>query len=120
MHIINLLIQLLATYWLDLVIVMAFTIICLLLLKRGRKDLVARIIYGLVVQAEQQLGSKTGQEKYAHVMAQVYAKLPLILRLLFTKDDIELFLEDAVLALKNRLTDQDVNLLSYMDEKKEH
>lgn len=116
MHILTFIMTMLQSYWMDLIIIVAFIILCALLIRKGKKEIAYNIIYGLVVQAEQQLGSKTGQEKYAHVISELYAKLPLIIKIFFTKDDIETFIRKAVYELKKSLKDGKINLLTYAQE----
>ena len=69
MHIINLLKVFFLAYWLDVVIVVAFIGIMALLIKKGKQDVVKKIVYNLVVKAEATLGSGTGDLKYNMVVA---------------------------------------------------
>jgi hypothetical protein len=115
MHIINFLIVLFTAYWLDILIVVAFIGLLAWLIKRGKKDLVKKIVYDLVVKAEATLGSGTGDLKYNMVVAAVYDKLPLIIRLLFTKKEIDKLITEAVDWLKVYLG-QGKNLLGYEQE----
>ncbi len=108
--------ELLKTFWLDILIVLVFILVMIVLLRKNRADLVKKIIFALVVQAEQVLGSKTGEEKYAHVISEIYAKLPLILRLVFTRDDFDHYIEECVDKLKIKLTDGNIDLLTYAEE----
>ena len=99
------------------IIVVAIAIIGLLVLYRlGKKDTVKKIILALVVQAEKTLGSGTGELKYAMVIDAVYNKLPLILRFLFTKKEMDTFIEEAVSKMKDILS-KGVTLTGYDDEK---
>lgn len=116
MTILTLLVTWLKLYWLDVAIVVLFLGFLAYLLKKGKVDLVKRIVYYLVVRAEQQLGSKTGPLKYAMVIAAVYDKLPVLLRLVFTKAEIDKFIDGAVQDLKKLLEAGDVNLLTYSEE----
>lgn len=105
-----------ALYWLDILVIAAFIGALAYLYRIGKTEAVKKIIFYLVVRAEQQLGSGTGPLKYAMVIAAVYEKLPLILRLVFTKEDIDRFIEEAVANLKAYLYSGDVNLLTYCEE----
>lgn len=116
MNILIFLQALLIMYWTDALLVIIVVAILGVLYKRGKKDLVKEIIYTLVVKAEKELGSATGSAKYSQVVATLYEKLPFILRLFFTKSELNRYIEDAVTWLKNRLKDPKVNLLSYDQE----
>ena len=99
------------------IIVVVITIIGLLVLyKLGKKDTVKKIVLALVVQAEKTLGSGTGELKYAMVIDALYNKLPSILRFLFTKKEIDMFIEEAVIKMKEVLS-KGVTLTGYDDEK---
>ena len=117
MNILIFLKALLLAHWTDILLVVGVAVILAILYKRGKKDLVKEIIYSLVVKAEKELGSATGSEKYSQVISALYLKLPLILRLFFTKAELNEYIEDAVLWLKDKLKIPEVNLLSYAEEK---
>ena len=105
-------IQFIQSHIVDIITIMAVLGVIFLLLKVGKKRQSMRIIYGLVVQAEKLLGSKTGQAKFAVV----YTRLPWILRLLYTQSEIEKMVEDAVEWLKIYLRNGK-DLLGYDEEK---
>lgn len=100
-------------------ILSAIIVIAVLLVsyKAGNKKTLKRIILALVVQAEKELGSKTGELKYAMVVERVYQIMPRILKLLLSKKELDNMIEDAVLYLKVYLT-KDRNLLGYEEEYK--
>lgn len=99
------------------IIVVVITIIGLLVLyKLGKKDIVKKIILALVVKAEKTLGSGTGELKYAMVIDAIYNKLPFIIRFLFTKKELDTFIEEAVIKMKELLS-KGVTLTGYDDEK---
>lgn len=99
------------------IIVVVITIIGLLVLyKLGKKDIVKKIILALVVKAEKTLGSGTGELKYAMVIDAIYNKLPFIIRFLFTKKELDTFIEEAVSKMKELLS-KGVTLTGYDDEK---
>lgn len=77
--------------------------------------MVAQVILGLVVRAEKALGSGTGELKYALVITWVYEKLPSIIRVLFTRKEIDLMIEDGVKTLK-RYLENEIKLTGYDDE----
>lgn len=112
MHIYNLMMQ----YWDDIALVVIFVIVMVILVKNGKKTLVQRIVYALVVEAEKVLGSGTGAEKKAWAIAAIYQRLPYLLRLIFSQKDIESFIEDGVQKLKKALQTGEINLLGYSEE----
>jgi hypothetical protein len=119
MTILTLLTEWLKIYWGDVLLIVAFLALCAYLLKRGKVETVKRMVYYFVVQAEKQLGSKTGPLKYAMVVAAVYDKLPRLLRFLYTQKDIDRFIDDAVQQLKEYLEKTGANLLAYSEEMKQ-
>lgn len=100
----------------SIIVVVAAIIGLLVLYKLGKKDTVKKIILTLVVQAEKTLGSGTGELKYAMVVDALYNKLPVILRFLFTKKELDTFIEEAVSKMKDILS-KGVTLTGYDDEK---
>lgn len=99
-------------YWIDILVFVLFTSGCILIYKDGKKAVVKKIVLGLVVKAEKALGSGTGELKYALVVDTFYSKLPLSIRFLFTRKDIDTYIEEGVTKLKEILS-QGVNLNGY-------
>jgi len=116
MNILTFLYQLLLTYWSDAFLVIVVATGLAILYKRGKKDLVKRIINTLVVKAEKELGSTMGTAQYNLVISALYLQLPLILRLLFSKAELNVYIQDSVAWLKKQLDDPNVTLLSYAEE----
>lgn len=105
-------------YWTDVLVVMVFIGVLVWLYKRGKEKTVRQIILKLVVEAEKKLGSETGKLKFNEVMSNLYLSLPFLVKLLFTKEQLKKFIEDAVEELKIFLADDYHNLLSYEEELK--
>ena len=99
----------------SIIVVVLVLIVLAVLYKLGKKDTVKKIVLALVVQAEKTLGSGTGELKYAMVLDAIYSKLPYILRFLFTKKELDTFIEEAVRKLKDILS-KGVTLIGYDDE----
>jgi len=116
MNILTFLYSLLLAYWSDILLIVAVAVVLAVLYKKGKKALVKDIIYSLVVKAQKELGSATGSAKYSQVSAALYEKLPLLLRLFFSKIELDKYIEDSVTWLKNKLKDPNINLLSYAEE----
>lgn len=62
-----------------------------------------KIVLGVVLQAENTFGAKTGDIKYAYVTGLVYPKLPSIVRFFVTEKTLGEWIEEAVNQLKNQL-----------------
>lgn len=106
----------LANNWLGCLIIIVAIIILAFLIKLGRRDIIKKIALSLVVQAEKALGSGTGELKYAWVVEHLYSKLPKVIRILYTRKEIDNLIETAVQKLKEVLADEDVTLTGYDDE----
>jgi hypothetical protein len=87
-------------YWSSIVTVIIFLIAILALIKLGYKKYVKDIVFYLVIKAEQEFGSKTGQAKFAAVITWLYDRLPAIVKLIFTKKQISDLIEDGVKRMK--------------------
>lgn len=106
----------LQVYWLDVLIVLAGIAAVIWLWRKGRIDIIKRLIRVMVVQAEKQYGSGTGRIKFEAVLTAVYEKMPAILRLLIPKKKIIEWIEEAVQWLKEQLADGKTNLLDLATE----
>ena len=70
-------------HWLDIVLAIVFMLFFSVLisyLASRPNGIVAKLIYGLVIEAEKDLGSKTGQLKKKQVISKVYQQLPVFIR----------------------------------------
>lgn len=105
-------------YWIEIIMFLLVGAAVLVLYRNGRKDLVRKMILSFVVQAEKNLGSGTGELKYAFVVERVYEVMPRIFKLLYTKKQIDGMIEEAVEYLKRYLA-EGKNLLGYGEEPKE-
>ena len=108
-------IQFLQDNFLNIIVVVLFVIGVLLLYKNNKKEIVRKILLSLVVQAEKALGSGTGELKYAWVVDNFYSKMPGIIKLLFSKKEIDTMIEEGVQRLKDILA-SGTTLNSYDDE----
>ena len=84
----------------DLIVNIAIVLIAIFSLiwlwKKGYRKQVREILLILVIQAEKAWGRGTGAVKFS----EVYNKLPTIVTLLFTRNDIEQMINDAVEQMK--------------------
>lgn len=87
-------------YWDSILIVIAFIILMLVLIKRGEMVILKQILFNLVTKAEQMYGDGTGKLKYAAVADWLYQRIPVVLKFLFTAKDIENMIESVLEAAK--------------------
>ena len=107
--------NILSNYWVDAIIILVATVLLIVAYKAGHRNTVKKIILSLVVQAEKALGSGTGELKYAMVIEAIYDKLPVVMRFLFTPEEIDNMIEEGVGKLKEILA-SGVTLDGYDDE----
>lgn len=104
----------LAANWDSVLVVVAFLALVVVLIKRGETKILKQILFNLVTQAEKQFGSGTGSLKYAAVADWIYQRIPAVLKLLFTSNDIEKMIED-VLEEAKKAWGANENLKGYID-----
>ena len=104
----------LAANWDSVLVVVAFLAVVVGLIKRGETKILKQILFNLVTQAEKQFGSGTGSLKYAAVADWIYQRIPAVLKLLFTSNDIEKMIED-VLEEAKKAWGANENLKGYID-----
>ena len=102
--------------WPSLLVVALIIVLLCCLYKMGYKAKANKIVLSLVVQAEKAFGSGTGELKYAYVVEKFYDKLPTIIKLLFTKKEIDTLIETAVQQMKKALSGG-ATLTGYDDER---
>ena len=104
----------LAANWDSVLVIVAFLAVVVVLIKRGETKILKQILFNLVTQAEKQFGSGTGSLKYAAVADWIYQRIPAVLKLLFTSNDIEKMIED-VLEEAKKAWGANENLKGYID-----
>lgn len=92
--------QFLAANWDSVLVVIAFILVCLVLIKRGEISTLNKILFALVTQAENELGSGTGKLKLSTVVDALYQRIPAILKFLFTEKELERMVENALTSAK--------------------
>lgn len=70
-----------------------------------RRDVLKRIAYAAVIQAEKALGNGTGEFKYAYAVEFIYRYTPVILRVFITKKLLDEAIEGAVQYMKTKLSE---------------
>ena len=99
-------IEFITAHWTDILIGVAVIAITAFLLVRGKIDIVYKMLYSLVNEAEKLFGAKTGKVKFAYVMEKVYAKLPAVIRLVVSYSTLERWIENAVTKMKEDLAEK--------------
>lgn len=110
MNIINFLVQ----NWDSVLVVLAFIIFVIVLIKRGETKILKQILFNLVTQAEKQFGSGTGSLKFAAVSDWIYQRIPTILKFLFTEKDIASLIETVLTEAKKAWGTND-NIQQYIE-----
>ena len=111
--------QFIYRHWLDIVLALVFLIFfCILVsyLASRPNGIVAKIIYGLVIEAEKDLGSKTGQLKKKQVISKVYRQLPVFLRYVVNEATVSRMIDEAVHFMKQSLEQNNSTLSSLSEE----
>ena len=106
-------------HWLDIVlaiVLLLFFGILLSYLVSRPNGIVAKIIYGLVIDAEKDLGSKTGQLKKKQVISKVYSQLPVCIRFIVNEATVSRLIDEAVHFMKESLEQNNSNLSSLSEE----
>lgn len=92
-------------YWSDILLISVFLGSLVVLYKYKKMELIRKIVLSLVIQAEKSLGAGTGELKYTIVVDQVYRLLPVSIKWLITKREIDDMIEWSVSYLKEYLGD---------------
>lgn len=105
-------IKILVANWDSVLVVVGFVGVIVVLVKRGETKILKTILFNLVTKAEQQLGSGTGTLKFSTVVDWLYERIPAVLKLLFTKKDIENLIEAALAEAKKQwATNENVKMI---------
>lgn len=85
-------------------VALVITVICILvyLIKTGQTKILKKIAIRLVTEAEGELGDGTGIFKQAAVIEWLYDKIPSVLKVLFTKKDLEKLVDAVVEEVKKK------------------
>ena len=104
----------LAANWDSVLVVLAFLVVIVVLIKRGETKILEKILFNLVTQAEKQFGGGTGSLKFAAVADWIYQRISAVLKLLFTEKDIANMIEAALEEAKKAWGAND-NLKGYIE-----
>ncbi len=100
--------------WDSVLVVLAFLVLVVVLIKRGETAVLKKILFGLVTKAEKLYGDGTGKLKLAAVSDWIYQRIPAVLKLLFSAKDIESMVE-SVLEDAKKAWGANVNLAEYIE-----
>ena len=106
-------------HWLDIVLALVLFLffgILISYLASRPNGIVAKIIYGLVIDAEKDLGSKTGQLKKKQVISKVYRQLPVFIRFVVNEATVSRMIDEAVHFMKESLEQNNSTLSSLSEE----
>ena len=106
-------------HWLDIVlalVLITFFGILISYLASRPNGIVAKLIYGLVIEAEKDLGSKTGQLKKKQVISKVYSQLPVFIRFVVNEATVSRLIDEAVHFMKESLEQNNSTLSSLSEE----
>ena len=106
-------------HWLDIVLALVLIIffgILVSYLASRPNGIVAKLIYGLVIEAEKDLGSKTGQLKKKQVISKVYQQLPVFIRFVVNEATVSRLIDEAVHFMKESLEQNNSTLSSLSEE----
>ena len=101
--------------WASLLVILVFVFVLVILAIRGKKDIIAKILYALVTEAEKIYGGGTGSVKFAYVVEKAYTYLPAILKVFITYERLKLMIEDALAAAKIKWAEE-ARISDYLKE----
>lgn len=107
-------IQFMAANWDSVLVVLTFLVLVVVLIKRGETKVLKKILFNLVTQAEKQFGSGTGELKFAAVADWIHQRIPAVMKLLFTEQDIADMIE-AVLEEAKKAWGTNENIKGYIE-----
>lgn len=91
----------LTTHWASILVVLVFVAVIVFLALRGKKQIIYKMLYALVTEAEERYGSGAGAIKFAEVMTKIYDKLPAIIKIFITYDKLADWIEKALTEAKH-------------------
>lgn len=104
------------TNWASLLAIIIFAMLLVFLVVRGKKDIVSKMLYALVTEAEKIYGSGTGSVKLAYVVEKAYTHLPAIVKLFITYERLQLMIEEALTFAKIKWAEES-GIADYLNNK---
>ncbi len=99
-------IEFITSNWQSIIVILAFILLVVVLAIRGKKQIIYKMLYALVHEAEDRYGSGTGSLKYAEVMTKIYSMLPPIIKFFITYETLDGWIEKQVAILKKELEEK--------------
>lgn len=88
--------------WLLILILFAIIGVLIFLALRGKKEIIAKILYTLVTEAEKCFGGGTGSLKFAYVVEKIYSYLPSFVKMFITYKRLKTMIENALCKAKKK------------------
>ncbi len=85
-----------AQNWDSVLVVLIFVGVIIFFAVNGKKQIVYKMLFALVTEAEKLYGSETGSLKFAYVVEKVYSHMPAILKIFVTYDALKDMIERAL------------------------
>ena len=101
--------------WISFAAILIFVCILIFLALRGKKDIVEKILFSLVTEAEKIYGGGTGSVKLAYVVEKAYSCLPTIFKVFITYERLKKMIEDALTIAKVKWAEE-AGISDYLKE----
>lgn len=101
--------------WTSIAVILVFVAVLIFLAIRGKKDIIAKILFALVTEAEKIYGNGTGSVKFAYVVEKAYSYLPAIVKVFITYERLKTMIEDALAAAKIKWAEE-AGISDYLKE----
>lgn len=95
-------INFLVSNWDSILIVVCLAVALGFLYVKGQKNIVYKILYSLVTEAERQFGGGTGELKQAYVIEKIYNALPAVLKTFLTAERLGKWVDEGLEAAKEK------------------
>ena len=99
-------IDFIATHWASILVVLAVIAVIVILALKGKKQIIYKMLYILIDEAEEMFGGGTGKVKFSYVLEAIYDKLPAIIKVFVTYGTIETWIENALAEMKEYWKEQ--------------
>lgn len=91
-----------ASYWDSILIILGFVALLVVLYVKGQKNIVYKILYSLVTEAEKRFGGGTGELKQAYVIERIYNALPAVLKIFLTAERLGEWVDEGLALAKEK------------------
>lgn len=91
-----------AMHWDSVLVVLAVVAVFVVLIVKKQYGILDKIVFSLVTEAEKKYGGGTGAAKLAAVIEQLYPKIPAVIRLFLSAEQIEKLIERVLADAKER------------------